>query len=137
MPPAPTVTVIGVPPVTAYPAFVTTPPAPPPPQPILGALAPDAPPATTRYSTVGGAPPAISPATYKLPYTLPPPETVNAPVVFDVAAVTALIANLVPVITAILALPAELKLILALANGMFTLLFPLLMLDTEAVTPVN
>ena len=126
-----------MPPVTAYPAFVTTPPAPPPPPPILGALAPDAPPATTRYSTVGGAPPKISPATYKLPYTLPPPATVNAPVVFDVALVVAATAKLVPVITAILALPAELKLILALANGMFTLLFPLLMIDTSGDTPVN
>ena len=39
--------------------------------------------------------------------------------------------------TATFAAPAELKLMLPLADGMFTLLFPLLIVDTATVTPVN
>jgi hypothetical protein len=50
LPPAPTVTVIGVEAATANPVSVIYPPAPPPPP--LSPLAPP-PPATTRYSTVG------------------------------------------------------------------------------------
>jgi hypothetical protein len=118
--------VIAVPVVTASPAAVKNPPAPPAPPPFEPP--PPPPPATTRYSTVGGDPPATSPATYRLPYTLPPPATVNAPVIFDVAGVVAVTANLVPVITATFALPAELNVMLPLADGMFTLLFPLLIL---------
>jgi hypothetical protein len=50
LPPAPTVTVIGVEAATANPVAVLNPPAPPPPPPLA---APPPPPATTRYSTVG------------------------------------------------------------------------------------
>jgi hypothetical protein len=49
-PPAPTVTVIGVPDATANPVSVLYPPPPPPPS-----QPPPPPPATTKYSTVGGA----------------------------------------------------------------------------------
>jgi hypothetical protein len=55
LPPAPTVTVIGVPAVTANPDAVLKPPAPPPPVgfELSSVLALPPPPATTRYSTVG------------------------------------------------------------------------------------
>ena len=53
VPPAPTVTVKAVPLATANPAAVDKPPAPPPPAEELPVPPP---PATTRYSTVVGAP---------------------------------------------------------------------------------
>jgi hypothetical protein len=55
LPPAPTVTVIGVLDVTAKPDAVLYPPAPPPPPPLLpSSPPPPPPPATTKYSTVDG-----------------------------------------------------------------------------------
>ena len=81
---------------------------------------------------------AISPPTYRLPYIPPPPATVNAPVVLVVATVFATIDNPVPVMTATLALPTALNVILPLAVGILTLLFPLLMLDPPPpAIPVN
>ena len=57
---------------------------------------------------------------------------------FEVDGVPAAIANPVPVITAIFALPAELNVIFPLAIGMFTLLLPLLIFELALVTiPVN
>jgi hypothetical protein len=53
-PPAPTVIVMAEPTVTAKPVAVRRPPAPPPPEPEP--LPEPPPPATTRYSTVVGAP---------------------------------------------------------------------------------
>ena len=101
---------------------------PPPPPPIVP---PPAPPATTRYSTVAGAGAGVvsdTPPTYRLPVTLPPPATCNAPVEFDVDTVLVEIVMPVPVTTATFALPTALNVILPLAVGMFTLLFPLLIL---------
>ena len=108
---------------------------PPPPPPIVP---PPAPPATTRYSTVNGAgyAPDNIPPTYKLPAIPTPPATVNAPVPFDVATVLGLIDMLVPVITATFALPIALNVILPLADGMFTLLLPLEMVEPPDM-PVN
>ena len=67
---------------------------------------------------------------------LPPePEPVtNTPEMFAVPATFIP----VPLTTIIFALPAELNVILPLANGMFTLLFPLLILEGVPVAiPVN
>jgi hypothetical protein len=54
--PAPTVTVIGDPVLTAKPEAVSKPPAPPPPVVLVPVVIkpPEPPPATTRYSTVVG-----------------------------------------------------------------------------------
>ena len=70
-PPAPTVTVIMAPGVTAYVGAVRYPPAPPPP-PIVDP--PLAPPATTRYSTENADWPVVDPTIgLKIPGPPPPP----------------------------------------------------------------
>ena len=75
VPPAPTVTAIVAPDVTAYPLAVLYPPAPPPPPPLAPPLPP--PPATTKYSTVGGEDTPDVPNTVNVFVTLAFPVTVN------------------------------------------------------------